>query len=161
MKLFRGILISLLCLATADVVAQSGKVPPFRIVQADGRVFLAQNLPVGKPIVIIYFSPECEECQKLTAGLLSRLNEFSDVSFAMITYQPRENIAGYIKKNSLDKYENIFAGTEFPTLFVRDYYNIMNFPYMVLFNKNGDLIKRYTDKEVSLDDLLLRIKQLK
>lgn len=161
MKLFRGIFVSLLCLVTAGAFSQSGKVPPFRIVQADGRVFLAQNLPVGKPIVIIYFSPECEECQKLTAGLLARINEFRDVSFAMITYQPRENITGYIRKNSLDKFDNIYAGTEFPTLLVRDYFNIMHFPYMVLFNRNGDLIKKYSDKEISLDDLLARIRQLK
>lgn len=161
MKQVRVLLILILCLTTAPAFTQSGKVPPFRIVQADGRVFMAQNLPVGKPIVIIYFSPECEECQKLTSGLLSRINEFENVSVALITYQPRENIAGYIKKNNLDKYGNIYAGTEFPTLLVRDYYNIMNFPYMVLYDKNGNLLKKYTDKEVNLNDLLSRLKQLK
>lgn len=160
-KMLRDIFFMLMCLLSTGTFAQSQKVPPFRIIQADGKVFMAQNLPMGKPIVIIYFSPECEECQKLTSGLLSRIDEFRDVSFAMITYLPGEKVTGYIKKNYLDKYENIFAGTEFPTLFVRDYFNIMHFPYMVLFNKNGDVIKKYSEKEINLDDLLDRVKQLK
>lgn len=161
MRISREILFILMCLLSAGTFAQPQKVPPFRIIQSDGKVFMAQNLPMGKPIVIIYFSPECEECQKVTSGLLSRIDEFRNVSFAMITYLPGEKVSGYIKKNSLDKFENIFAGTEFPTLLVRDYFNIMHFPFMVLFSKNGDVIKKYSEKEINLDDLLARVKQLK
>ncbi len=131
------------------------------MMQSDGKVFMAQYLPVNKPIVIIYFSPDCEECQKLTQELLRRIDEFRNVSFAMITYQPVKTMTEYVKKNNLAGYENIFIGTEYPTLFVRDYYNIMHFPFMALYNKNGDLVRKYTDKEVNLDDLLSRVKSLK
>lgn len=151
--------ISFLSARTAS--AQSNKVPPFRMVQSDGRIFMAQYLPLGKPIVIIYFSPDCEECQKLTSELVLRINEFRNASFAMITYLPPETLKAYVKKNSLGLYDNIYAGTEYPTLFVRNYYNVMHFPFMALYNKNGDLIKKYTNKEVDLNDLLSRLKQLK
>jgi thiol-disulfide isomerase/thioredoxin len=130
------------------------------MMQASGRIFRAQQLPLGKPIVIIYFSPDCEECQKLTKELLQRIDEFRNVSFAMITYQPVEMVAEYVTKNNLGKYPNIYAGTEGSSLFVRNYYDIRLFPFMTLYNKNGDLIVKYTSKQVSLDDLFVRIKKL-
>lgn len=131
------------------------------MMQADGRVFRAEYLPVGKPIVLIYFSPDCEECHKLTTALLARINEFKDVSFAMITYQQVNLLSDYVRKNNLLTYPNIYVGTEFPTLNLRNHYNIMHFPFMVLYNKDGDLIKQYTDREINLDDLKSRIAGLK
>jgi len=152
--LFTGLIV------VSPVLAQSNKIPPFQMMQADGKIFKAQYLPLGKPIVIIYFSPDCEECQKLTKELLERIEEFKNVSFAMITYQPVEMVAQYFTKNNLGKYPNIYVGTEGSSLFVRNYYDIMLFPFMTLYNKNGDLVVKYTSKQVSLDDLLMRINKL-
>lgn len=147
-------------LITSSGSAQSTKIPPFQMMQANGKVFKAQYLPLGKPIVLIYFSPDCEECQKLTKELLERIEELKNVSIAMITYQPVEMLAQYVLKNNLGKYPNIFVGTEGSSLFVRNYYDIMLFPFMTLYNKNGDLIVKYTSKQVSVEDLLMRIKKL-
>lgn len=156
------LLLFVVCLAFAGILqAQTGKVPPFRMMQADGRVFRAEYLPVGKPIVLIYFSPDCEECHKLTTALLARINEFRDVSIAMITYQQVNLMSDYVKQNNLLSYSNIYIGTEYPTLNVRNYYNIMRFPFVALYNKNGDLIRKYTDREINLDDLKSRIAGLK
>lgn len=152
----------MICLfPSGNAFPQSGKLPPFRMMQSDGRVFMAQYLPAGKPIMIIYFSPDCEECQKLTSSLLTRIDEFKEVSIAMITYQPVKIMTEYVKKNKLTNYLNIYAGTEYPGLFVRNYYNIMHFPFVALYTKNGDLVKTYNDKEVNIDDFLARIKLLK
>lgn len=158
--IFYFVLFLAVLLITSAVSGQSNKIPPFQMMQADGKIFKAQYLPFGKPIVIIYFSPDCEECQKLTKELLERMEEFKNVSFAMITYQPVEMVAQYVSKNNLGKYPNIFVGTEGSTLFVRNYYDIMLFPFMTLYNKDGDLIVKYTSKQVSVDDLLVRIKKL-
>jgi thiol-disulfide isomerase/thioredoxin len=142
------------------IFAQTGKVPPFRMIQSNRKVFKAENLPFGKPIIIIYFSPDCEDCQMLTSEFLARINDFRDVSIAMITYQSVENVSGYITKNKLSNYSNIYVGTEGSSLFVKNYYNILQFPFVALYNKNGDLIKKYYSKEVSLNDLSDRLKLL-
>lgn len=147
-------------LVTSACSAQSNKIPPFQMMQSDGKVFKAQYLPLGKPIVLIYFSPDCEECQALTKKLLERIEELKNVSIAMITYQSVELVAQYVSKNSLGKYPNIYVGTEGSSLFVRNYYDIMLFPFMTLYNKNGDLIVKYTSKQVNVDDLLARVKKL-
>jgi thiol-disulfide isomerase/thioredoxin len=159
-RLTFSILVFLMLIINSKTFSQSGKVPPFRMIQANGKIFKAENLPIGKPIVIIYFSPDCEDCQRLTKELLARINDFKGVSFAMVTYQPVENVSKYVTKNSLGKYDNIYVGTEGSSLFVKNYYNIMHFPFVALYNKNGDLIVKYNTKEVDLDNLLYRIRNL-
>jgi cytochrome oxidase Cu insertion factor (SCO1/SenC/PrrC family) len=158
--MMRCILLSAMMLLIPSVThSQSNKVPPFKITQADGKVFFAGNLPLGKPIVIIYFSPECEDCQQLIKGLINRINELKNVSIAMITSQPKEKVKQFISEYQLDKYSNIFIGTEEDSYFVGKYYKVGQLPFMALYNKNGDLIKIY-DKELSIADLLIRLKDL-
>lgn len=140
--------------------AQSGKVPPFRMVQKNGKIFRAQDLPLGKPIIIIYFSPECHDCQALTDKITSRIKDFKGASIAMITYLSLESVSQYADKNKLDKYPNIYIGTEGNSIFVLNYYNITDFPFIALYTKNGDLIKRYYNKEVDVDDLIRRLNDL-
>lgn len=143
-----------------SVSAQAGKVPPFRMIQGNGALFRAQDLPMGKPIIILYFSPECEDCHKLTVDLLSRINDLRGVSIAMITYQSVESVRKYVIDNRLNSFNNIFAGTEGSSLFVRNYYNITRFPFLVLFDKNGNQIVKYPENKIDTDDLCRRVKLL-
>ena len=156
---------SLLCLSVLQVGypahAQPGKVPPFRMVQSDGKVFKAENLPFDMPIIIVvYFSPECDDCQHLTEGILSHIEDLKYVSIAMITYLGIETVSQFVDRNHLNKYSNIHVGTEGNYLFVKDYYKIEQFPFLALYNKNGDLIKKYSKEEINLNDILIRLKKL-
>jgi thiol-disulfide isomerase/thioredoxin len=139
--------------------SQSNKVPPFKMIQANGKVFLAGNLPLGKPIVIIYFSPDCEDCQQFTKELLNRINEFNSASIAMITYLSLSIVKQFVSDYHLDKYSNIYIGTEGNSYFVGNYYKVGKLPFLALYNKNGDLIKVY-DKEISIEDLLIHLRGL-
>jgi hypothetical protein len=145
---------------TSSTYPQAGKVPPFRMLMADGKVFKAENLPMGNPILLIYFSPDCEDCHMFINELLTRKAELKNVSIALITYQQVENVSKYVTKNGLYRYPNIFVGTEGNSLFLKNYYNIMTFPFVVLYNKNGDFIVKYTSKQVNVSDLLMHIKSL-
>ncbi|HQG36222.1 MAG TPA: thioredoxin-like domain-containing protein [Bacteroidales bacterium] len=155
-----SILGTLALLLYLRVNAQSGKVPPFRIIQPDGKIFKAEELPFGKPILIVYFSPECEECHKLTYELLNRINDLKNVSMVFITYTSVESVSKFVIDNNLRKYTNIYIGTEGNYLFVLKYYDIKQFPFIALFDKEGNLIKKYYSKEVNLDDLIDHLKGL-
>ena len=150
----------LVLLTCPPVSAQKGKVPPFRMVLSNGKVFNAHDLPLGKPIIIIYFSPDCEDCQKMTDEILARINDFKNVSIAMITYLPVESVSKFVAKNKLNSYSNFYVGTERPSLFVKNYYNIGLFPFVALYTMSGDLVKKYTSKEINIGDLSTRLKLL-
>ena len=158
--LIRCFLVSgMLLLVSSITYSQPRKVPPFQIIQANGKVFLAGNLPMGKPIVIIYFSPDCEDCHELTTELLTRIKEFNNTSIAMITNMPIDQVKNFVTEFQLGKYSNIYIGTEGDSYFVGRYYRIGKLPFVALHNKNGDLIKVY-DKEISIEDLLLNLRGL-
>jgi len=114
---------------------------------------------MGKPIIIVYFSPECEDCQQLTEEILNHANDFAKASIAMITYLSMEEVLQFATKYNLDKYSNIYVGTESNTYFVGRYYNVQQLPFIALYNKKGDLIKIYNGK-FSLDDLSKQLKNL-
>jgi hypothetical protein len=149
----------MMLLASSLTYSQNFKVPPFQMMQANGKVFFAANLPVGKPILIIYFSPDCKECHDLTTELLNRIEEFSNASIVMITYMPLEQVKHFVSEFQLEKYPNIFVGTEGDSFFVGRYYRVGRFPFMVLHNKDGDLIKVY-NQEMNIEDLLVHLRGL-
>jgi hypothetical protein len=156
---WRFFLSVMILLIPSVAYSQSNKVPPFRMISTDGKVFRAEDLPLGKPIVIIYFSPDCEECQQFIKELLVRIKELNGASIAMITYLSMDKVKQFVSENKLDKYSNIFTGTEEGSYFVSKYYKIGKLPFIALYNKNGDLIKIY-DKEISIEDLLIRLREL-
>jgi len=129
------------------------------MMQASGKVFLAGNLPMGKPIVIVYFSPDCKECHDFTTELLTRIKEFNNASIAMITNVPIEQVKQFVSEFQIEKYPNIYIGTEGYSFFAGSYYGVGKLPFVALHNKNGDLIKDYND-EVSIEDLLLNLRSL-
>jgi hypothetical protein len=153
------LLSGIIFLISSLTYSQQKKVPPFQIIQPNGKIFLATNLPMGKPIVIIYFSPECEDCQQLTKELLNRINELKNASIAMITYLSKEKVKQFVSDYQLDKYSNIFIGTEEDSYFVSKYYQVGKLPFMALYNKYGDLIKIY-NKEIDIEDLLVHLRKL-
>jgi thiol-disulfide isomerase/thioredoxin len=132
-------LTALMLLLGLSTFSQSGKIPPFKMIQANGKVFFAGNLPMEKPIVITYFSPDCDDCQLLIESILERMVDFKNSSIVMITYLSVETVKQFVTKYSLSKYSNIFVGTEGNSLFVRNYYNVQQFPFLTLYNKNDCL----------------------
>ena len=122
------ILVTFLLVGTDAIGQTNKKVPPFQIDQSNGKLFRAQDLPIDKPIIIIYFSPDCEECQEFTEAMLTRMDDFWKASVVMITYLPVLNVAQFVSKYRLHIYPNIFVGTEGNNFIVRYYFNIQRFP---------------------------------
>ncbi len=141
------------------VQAQKNKLPPFQMVLASGKLFKAQQLPVGKPILLIYFSPDCDHCQKLMQQLLKHQKELNHVSVALITHRPVQEVAAFVKQFGLERQPNFYIGTEGNSFFVRNYYQLEQLPFMALFTKNGDLVKKYFS-EKEWNDLLKQLKSL-
>jgi thioredoxin-related protein len=147
-----GIMISI----SFSTLAQAGKLPPFRMVQLDGKTFKAEDLPMGKPIIIIYFSPECDHCEMLVKNLMKKKNDLKKASIAMITYLPVDKVSSFVQQYKLNKEPNLYVGTEGNTMFLKNYYQLQQMPFIALYSKNGDLIKTYTT-EAAIQDIAKRL----
>lgn len=153
------VLAGLLFLLPSEACSQKGKIAPFKIVLADGKTFSAQDLPKGKPVVLIYFSPECEECQKLTETLIKNIDDYWGISFTMVTYLPVESVSQFVVKFNLKKYPNFYVGTEGNSFIVRYYYNVKKFPFVAVYDRNGNLVKIY-NTEAEVKELPSKLKNL-
>jgi thioredoxin-related protein len=154
------ILLSGFLLVNTVVFAQAGKLPPFRMMQANGKVFKAEDLPIGKPIIIIYFSPDCDHCNILMRDFFKHRESFKNASIAMVTYLPVDDVRKFSQKYNVSKHTNLYVGSEGSTLFLKNYYTLTQMPFIALYTKNGDFVKSYRNEE-ALTDLSNRVKNLK
>lgn len=154
-----AVLLVLLLFASSFLQAQSGKLPPFAMMQANGKVFRAQDLPIGKPILLVYFSPDCDHCEKMLKEFFRKAALFQKASIALITYLPVDKVSKFVKDYSVAKHQNMYAGTEGSTFFVRNYFNIKEIPFVALYTKSGDFVKSY-EKTVPLKELAGKLAHL-
>ena len=160
LKLFfvRGV-ICLLAIVIISLESFSQSLPPFRMYRSDKTIFSAAELPKTKPIVLIYFDPDCEHCQKLMRELFQKIDAFKSAEIIMVTFKPVEEVAAFEKQNNTQKHSNIIVGTEGTTFYVRNYYGLVTMPFTTLYDNKGNLRYSYR-KETSVDDLIKRLKAL-
>jgi thioredoxin-related protein len=135
------------------------KLPPFQIVQENRKLFKAQSLPMGKPIMVIYFSPDCDHCKLFMKELLQRAPKLKKASLALITYEDINKVKAFNKEFNLHKYPNIYIGTEGSAFFVRDYYKVLTMPFVALHDKNGDLIQSF-QQDIPINTLMEKLEKL-
>jgi len=150
---------------TGNAIAQNEQIntgiPPFRILKTDSTWFTPRDIPKNKPVMIIYFSPDCSHCEHLMGEMKPKLKQFRNTQIVMITYiQPGmlRAIKDFYRKFGLAKYANITVGTEGYTFVVQKYYKVAITPYIAIYNRNGKLISAYP-KPPSINDLLRDLKK--
>lgn len=140
----------------AQSTTNTGKIAPFVITLADGKIFKAEDLK-KQPTVLIYFSPDCDHCKDFTKSMLKNYKGIGDKQIVMVTYYSSENIKKFITQFDLNKYSNIKVGTEGSSFIVRNYYNVEHFPFVALYDKNGKEIK-VIPSNATIKDILKAMK---
>jgi thiol-disulfide isomerase/thioredoxin len=114
--------------------------PPFQILLSDSAsMFTKAQLPAGKPVLFVLFSPECSHCQHETEELIAHRDELKDVEIVMITMHPLWMMKDFISTYGLAQYPNFIVGKDIYFI-MPSFYNIHNLPYLAMYNKKGDLI---------------------
>ena len=67
-------------------------IPDFSIMQTDSSWFVKEFLPPNKPVIIIYFSPDCGHCQLTAHDFEKKMNKMKDVFFVWVSYLPMDII---------------------------------------------------------------------
>ena len=137
----------------------SQTIPPFKMTLSNNKIFNATDLPKGKPLVLIYFDPDCDHCQKLMAELFKKINSFKKAEMVLITFKPVTEVAGFEKKYATSKYANMKVGTEGTLFYLRNYYKLVKMPFTALYDSKGNYSYSYRD-ETPVDDLIKRLQGL-
>jgi peroxiredoxin len=118
-------------------------IPPFRIQLQDGKYFHASELDKSRPLLLVYFDPDCDHCLLFVNDLLKNINLFTKVQIVMITYVPLSSTRKFITQAGLNQYPGIKAGTEGTTFVVRYHYDVVQFPFLALHDQTGNLFATF------------------
>src|SRR5689334_11536922 len=93
---------------TPQKTGKEGKpMPDFNILLADNTVLHTRDIPVGKPVVIFYFSPYCPHCKVVTEDIVEEMGDLKNIQFYFVTNYGFHDMEGFKKQYQLTKYTNI------------------------------------------------------
>jgi thiol-disulfide isomerase/thioredoxin len=117
--------------------------PPIQILLSDSSTMYAKaQIPNGRPVLFMIFSPDCSHCQHETEELIAHMDELKDVQIVMITYHPLWMMKDFIVNYGLSKYSNIVVGKDIYYI-TTGFFDIHNIPYLAMYNKKGQLIEGF------------------
>ena len=122
------------------------KIAPFQMTLTNGKPYNFAQLTPG-PVVLMYFSPDCDHCQEFTKALLKNYTVNSNKQLVMITFQPMEMVKQFATTYNLASYPNIKIGTEGTSYLVQKYYQIRSFPYIAMYDKNGKHLRTFEGEQ--------------
>ena len=151
-----------LCIAIflfSPYAVRSQTIPHFKMTLSNNKIFNAIDLPKDKPLVLIYFDPDCDHCQKLMTELFKKINSFKKVEMVLITFKSVTEVAAFEKKYTTSKYANMKVGTEGTLFYLKNYYKLVKMPFTVLYDSKGNYNFSYRE-ETHVDDLIKRLQGL-
>jgi hypothetical protein len=133
--------------------------PQFDILLADSTTRLnTASIPEGAPIVLLYFSPDCEHCQKETAAILQHMQALKNARFFFVTNDPLERLKTFKTYYKLDNYANITLGQDDRFFLLRHFKGAYP-PYLVLYDKQKQQRAAYQG-ETSVDTIISFVNSL-
>jgi len=117
-------------------------IPPISLIQGDSSLFTNKDIPAGKPVVIIYFSPECGHCQLTAQEIKNNIDSVKDAFFVWVSYFPVPEIKDFAIKYKLAQYDNFKFGRD-PKYAIPSFYKVKFTPFMAVYNTNGRLMQTF------------------
>lgn len=126
-----------------DYVKGFLSIPEFKInTVPDSSFYTSAELKKGEPFMMMFFSPDCEHCQRQTKELLAYKKELSGIQIVMISPLSFQDNKNFYDEYDLKSMPNVKMGTDV-TFKLRLLYKITTFPSMYVYDKNGTLAKAF------------------
>ncbi len=123
-----------------------GVLPTFEALTLDSNdIFNTYTIPEGRPIVVIYFSPDCDHCEDLTKEILEHIDEFKKTRIYMLTLMNLVKTKEFCDKLHLEDYKNIKVYKDF-LFFGLKFYGFKAFPFAAVYDGDKKLVKGFPHK---------------
>ena len=138
LSLFLMVGLTLFAAFTAPPTIKTGMegrlLPSFDLLLPDSTTHLnTSDIPSGKPMIFIGFSPICIHCQQLTGDIINHIDQFKSVQIYFVTTFPFINMKGYYKYFKLTKYPNITMAWDQKDFFLT-HFKAAGVPYTIVFD---------------------------
>jgi len=146
------LLLACMIVAVAGVQAQSKDtlppykkvpvVPPFKLLRTDSSWFAKDDLPAKKPVVVIYFSPDCSHCQLEMKEITDSMQLLDKAFFVLASFKQMDEIKEFSDKYHLQNFSNIVVGRD-TKYFIPSFYKVRFTPFIAVYDKHGKLVKAF------------------
>jgi thioredoxin-related protein len=117
--------------------------PSFSMLLMDSTTVLkTQEIPSGKPIVLLFFRPDCPHCRQETQDLVDHIQSFKDVRFYLLAAAPLREIKAFYLKYHLNQFDNFTVGKDQERTFFHAF-RPSTVPYLAIYDGNKRLVKIY------------------
>src|SRR5215472_3033792 len=94
--------------------ARLSTLPPFGMLLMDSTTLLKEEqIPLGKPIVLLFFRPDCPHCQKETQEFIDHRASLQNVRIYLLATAPFPEIKAFYNHFQLANYANFTVGKDF------------------------------------------------
>jgi thiol-disulfide isomerase/thioredoxin len=131
--------------------------PAFTIYKVpDSSAFTNDQLKKNKPVVLMFFSPDCEHCQKETKELLAYKQELKDLQIIMASPAALSEIKSFYQDYNIASMGNVIMGKDQQYALGRKY-QLRTYPSVFVYDASGTLAKAFIGN-VSVPSILDAVK---
>jgi thioredoxin-related protein len=135
-------------------------VPSLQLILEDSATkYTKANLPKNKALLLMIFSPDCEHCKQEATQIAARNKEFKNIQIVMVTPYPIYRMKEFANNTGLSEVKDIVVAKDHYYL-LPPFFDMRNYPFMVLYDKKGNLIKTI-EGSPSIEKILDVFKQAK
>jgi thiol-disulfide isomerase/thioredoxin len=120
--------------ASSQSVHEKNRMPPFAVTLSNGTRFDNRNLAVGKPLMLVYFAPDCDHCRVFIQALRANMKHFRHSQILMISYVSVPVLNEFYKASGLAQFSNVLVASEGNSFLFPAYFKITVFPFIAMFS---------------------------
>jgi hypothetical protein len=121
---------------------RQAQLPEFSLLKTDGNWLVKQQLPEGRPVVFVYFSPDCQHCTTEAKDIAAARDSVQQILFVWVSYYPIERIRDFSQKAGLDKLPNQFF-TRDPNYKIPSFFRVRFTPFVAVYNAKGLFVEAF------------------
>jgi hypothetical protein len=118
-------------------------IPVFNLTLLDSSETISTSeLAKGRPMVMLYISPNCPFCRIQTRRITANIDKLSELQFCIFSSGNLKELRQYSDLYHLSRYKNIIVAKDTAAFFQR-YFKSNQIPFTVIYNTNGKLSKAF------------------
>jgi hypothetical protein len=130
--------------------------PSFNMLLTDSTTVLnAEEIPIGKPILLLYFRPDCPYSKQETKTLLEHIDLLKNARIYFISTAPLKDIKVFYQHFNLARFSNFTVGRDHYFSFYQAF-RPSSVPYIAIYDCNKKLVKIYNEA-ADIDHILKAI----
>ena len=139
------LLIAALCGCQSSQPQQPDKrilaIPSLNLLLTDSSTVInPQQIPPGKPTILVCFSPNCPFSRQQTKEIVTHYTQLQNYRLYFCSPEPLPAIKDFYNNYQLNKYKNITVGRDYELFFYKQL-NIYSYPSLFIYNSANQLQK--------------------